>query len=88
VVSRELNVRQVLTKVALGEAEAGIVYRTDVTGAVKALPIPSQVNVTAEYPIAVTTGAPHAAFAKAWVELVLSDAGKRRLAEAGFLPSP
>ncbi len=88
VVSRELNVRQVLTKVALGEAEAGIVYRTDVTGAVKALPIPSELNVVAEYPIAVTTGAPHAALAKAWVELVLSDAGKRRLAEAGFLAPP
>lgn len=88
VVSRELNVRQVLTKVALGEAEAGIVYRTDVTGAVKALPIPPELNVVAEYPIAVTTGAPHAALAKAWVELVLSDAGKRRLAEAGFLAPP
>jgi molybdate transport system substrate-binding protein len=55
VVSRELNVRQILAKVALGEADAGVVYRSDaraVPGKVQVLPIPPALNVTAEYPIA------------------------------------
>jgi molybdate transport system substrate-binding protein len=91
VASRELNVRQVLAKVVLGEADAGIVYRSDAAsaaGKVLVLPIPPEVNVTAEYPIALLKGAPHPALARAWIELVKSAAGLAALREAGFLPCP
>jgi molybdate transport system substrate-binding protein len=89
VVSRELNVRQVLAKVALGEADAAIVYRTDATTAkdtVAVVTIPPELNVIAEYPIATLEGAPHPELARAWVELVLSASGKKALADAGFSP--
>lgn len=88
VVSRELNVRQVLAKVKLGEAEAGVVYRTDAKSMpeLTVLTIPAEVNVIAEYPIAVVNGAQHPELAKAWVEFVRSDAGQSALQSAGFLP--
>jgi molybdate transport system substrate-binding protein len=91
VASRELNVRQVLAKVVLGEADAGIVYRSDAmagAGKILVLPIPPEVNVTAEYPIALLKGAPHPALARAWIDLVKSAAGQAALREAGFLPCP
>jgi len=87
VASRELNVRQVLAKVALGEADAAIVYRTDALasrGAVEVISIPPELNVVAEYPIAVLRGAPQAGLARAFVELVLSPAGQAVLARHGF----
>lgn len=88
VVSRELNVRQVLTKVSLGEAQAGLVYRTDAQSTrnrVTIVTIPPDINVIAEYPIAVVTGAAHPELARAWVEFVLSTDGQRALRGAGFL---
>ncbi len=88
VVSREPNVRQVLAKVAMGEAEAGIVYRTDVRGADEAMrvvSIPPEVSVIAAYPIATLEGAPHPRLARAWIELVLGAEGRDVLSEAGFL---
>src|SRR5262245_28216071 len=87
VVSRELNVRQVLTKVTLGEAEAGIVYRTDAQSAgdkVRVVEIPAEFNVLAEYPIATVTRAPQAALAREWVALVTGPAGQAALEGAGF----
>jgi molybdate transport system substrate-binding protein len=89
VVSRELNVKQVLAKVRLGEAQAGIVYRTDVSQAqeVAVVEIPREINVIASYPIAQVTGAAHPALARAFIEFVLSDAGQRTLKGAGFLPA-
>jgi molybdate transport system substrate-binding protein len=89
VVSRELNVRQVLAKVTLGEADAGFVYRTDARSAKEPpaiVTIPADVNVLAEYPIAVVAGAAHPTLAKAWLDQVLSEGGQRVLAGAGFLP--
>jgi len=89
VVSRELNVRQVLTKVTLGEADAAIVYRTDAATAkqnVEAIPIPADLNVVAEYPIAVLTRAKHAALARQFVGAVLSPSGRYVLALFGFQP--
>ena len=88
VVSRELNVRQVLAKVSLGEADAGIVYKTDAMASkdkVEIIEIPAKVNVVAEYPIAVLNKAPQAAAARAFVDLVLSGEGQKRLAAAGFV---
>jgi molybdate transport system substrate-binding protein len=87
VVSRELNVRQVLAKVSLGEADAGIVYRSDVRAAqreVGVVEIPADLNVTAEYPLAVLTNAPHPELAREWLELVLSATGQQALHRAGF----
>ena len=91
VASRELNVRQVLAKVVLGEADAGIVYRSDAlaaAGKIQVLSIPPEVNVSAEYPIAILKGAPHPALARAWIDLLKSAAGLAALREAGFLPCP
>lgn len=89
VVSREPDVRQVLAKVSLGEADAGIVYRTDALTAkdkVAVLRIPSEYNVVASYPIAVTTSSKAPALAQAFVELVLSPEGARVLKQQGFTP--
>jgi molybdate transport system substrate-binding protein len=88
VVSRELNVRQVLSKVSLGEAQAGVVYRTDAQtalGRVGVVTIPSELNAIAEYPIALVTGAAHPQLARAWLDFTLSAAGQRFLHDAGFL---
>ena len=90
VVSRELNVRQVLGKVSLGEAEAGIVYRTDALSAgsqVRAIPLPSELARRADYPIAVLEGAAQPELARAWVAFVLSAEGQQLLAASGFVPA-
>jgi molybdate transport system substrate-binding protein len=88
-VSEEANVKQVVAKVQLGEAHAGIVYASDVTpavrGAVQMLAIPDPFNVIAHYPIAVVTGAPNAAGARAFIDYVLSPAGQAILTKHGFL---
>ncbi len=92
VVSRELNVRQVLTKVVLGEADAGVVYRTDARNAgdrVRVVEIPPEVNVVAQYPIAVVTRSPHPELARQWIALVTGAEGQAVLARAGFgSPAP
>jgi molybdate transport system substrate-binding protein len=87
VVSREMNVRQALTKVRLGEADAAIVYRTDAATAkddVEVILIPPDLNVVAEYPIAVLDRAKDPALARQFVEMVLSRAGREVLARFGF----
>jgi molybdate transport system substrate-binding protein len=91
VASRELNVRQVLGKVVLGEADAGIVYRSDAiaaAGKVASVAIPPELNVVAEYPIAALKAAPHPDLARRWIELVKSPAGAAALREAGFAACP
>jgi molybdate transport system substrate-binding protein len=82
--SLEQNVRQVVGKVALGEADAGIVYATDVRG-VDGVDIPDEHNVRVAYPIGVLRGARDEA--RAFVELVLSGAGQDTLAAFGFGPA-
>jgi molybdate transport system substrate-binding protein len=91
VASRELNVRQILAKVVLGEADAGIVYRSDTVtaqGRVGLVTIPPEFNVTAEYPIASLKKAPSADLARQWIDLVKSAAGVEALRQAGFQPCP
>lgn len=86
--SFEENVKAVVSKVTLGEADAGIVYATDVAAAGDAawgVDIPAELNIVAEYPIAVTTGAPNPAAAQAFVDFVLSAAGQEILASFGFV---
>jgi molybdate transport system substrate-binding protein len=86
--SLEENVRAVVSKVTLGEADAGIVYVTDVLDAGDAadgVEIPAAVNVVAEYPIAVTREAPNPDGAEAFVDFVRSDAGQAILASYGFV---
>jgi molybdate transport system substrate-binding protein len=70
-----------------GELDAGIVYRTDVVsaeGSVEGIEIPSQFNVTAEYPIAVLVSGSAPSAAVSLVEFVLSDEGRRILVSYGF----
>ncbi len=90
VVSYEDNVKQVVAKVQLGEADAGLVYTSDVTPqiAVKLiqLDIPDQYNVLATYPIAVLKAAPNADLGKAFMEYVLSTEGQAVLQKWGFIP--
>ena len=91
IVSRELNVRQVLSKVLLGEADAAVVYDSDLVAAsekLDAVRIPDEANVIAEYPIAVVRPAREEALAQAFVRLVLSSEGRAALTRAGFLPPP
>lgn len=89
-VSEEANVRQVVAKVQLGEADAGIVYSSDVTpavrGALKSIDLPAAFNVTARYPIALVKGAANQAAARAFIEYLLSPAGQATLAKHGFIP--
>lgn len=89
IVSEEDNVRQVAAKVALGEADAGIVYLSDITpdmaDTVNALTIPDEVNTLAAYPIAITNDAAHPELAQAFVDYVLSRRGQAILVSWGFL---
>jgi molybdate transport system substrate-binding protein len=87
-VSFESNVKQVLAKVELGEADAGIVYTTDVTPSVAPhlaqVPVPAAFNVAAQYPVAVVKGAPNGPAARAFVDFVLSAEGQQILRSYGF----
>lgn len=88
-VSEENSVTDVLGKVISGEADAGLVYRTDVLaadGKVDSMPFPEAGDAPAAYPIATLTGARDKAAAQAFVELVTGPEGQRVLAEAGFRP--
>jgi molybdate transport system substrate-binding protein len=91
VVSQEENVKSVVAKVQLGEADAGMVYRSDVTPTVarylRLFEIPDESNVIAEYPIGVVKSSRHPEAAQAFVELVRSDEGQRILQQHGFLPA-
>lgn len=91
VVSREPDVRDVLGKVALGQADAGIVYSTDarVTASrVTAIPIPAFAQPEVRYEIAVVTSSGDPAAARAYVDRVTGPAGRRVLAAAGFRLRP
>jgi molybdate transport system substrate-binding protein len=91
VVSQEENVKAVVAKVQLGEADAGVVYSSDVTPAVSRLvrvfEIADPYNVITSYPIAALRHAENPAGARQFVELVSSEAGQRVLEEYGLLPA-
>ncbi len=86
--SLEADVKSVVSKVALGEADAGIVYTTDVKaagGKVQGVVIPAAYNVVATYPLVVVKGTKNAAVASAFIAFVLSSAGQSTLESFGFL---
>jgi len=86
-VTLEADVKSVLTKVELGDVDAGMVYVTDVRAAgskVKGVAIPSSDNATTTYPIATISKSSHESTAHAFMEYVLSSQGQRVLASAGF----
>jgi molybdate transport system substrate-binding protein len=91
VVSYEDNVKSVLTKVTLGEADAGIVYSSDVSPAnaakVGEIAIPDNINVIASYPIAPIQDSQSPQLAQAFIKLVLSTEGQNILAKYGFAPA-
>lgn len=88
VVSNEDNVKQVVTKVQLGEVDAGIVYTSDAVAApeLQTIEIPSELNVVAKYPIAPLLNSEHADVAQAFIDYVLSDEGQAILEKWGFSP--
>jgi molybdate transport system substrate-binding protein len=89
VVSEEQNVKAVVQKVQLGEADAGFVYLTDVTPAVankvKTIDIPDPYNVIAQYPIAVVKSSAHPSDAQSFIDFVLSPAGQAILKKYNFI---
>ncbi|WP_322800076.1 molybdate ABC transporter substrate-binding protein [Thermoflexus sp.] len=90
VASAEPNVKAALSRVALGEADAAFVYRTDVTSAyrekVQVVEIPDALNVIARYPIALLKGAPHPEAGRLFVELLRSPQGQEIMRRWGFGP--
>ena len=84
--SLELEVTAVLTKVALGEADAGIVYVSDIvtSGNVDGIAVPDAQNVIADYPIARLNAAQNKSGADAFITYVLSSQGQAILVRAGF----
>lgn len=88
VVSLEEIVSAVMTKVALGEADAGIVYTSDASGdpAVRWVRIPDELNVEARYYLAAVAGGPEEALAERFVDFVLGETGQAILVEYGFEP--
>ena len=84
IASYEPDARATLTKVELGEADAGLVWRTDVLaadGRVREVPLPEGAEVTNDYPLAVVSDDPAAAW---FVEAITSEDGRHLLADAGF----
>ena len=86
-VSEEQSVTDVLNKVTTGEADAGLVYVTDVKGAgdaVQGITFPESADAVNVYPIATVADSKHADLAREFMDLVLGEAGQTVLAEAGF----
>jgi molybdate transport system substrate-binding protein len=91
-VSEGQNVRQVVAQITLGEADAGIVYRSDVTPSVAAsvqqIPLPEAQSVQANYPLAIVAEAPQPALAQQFIDFALSAEGQAILSKWGFGPPP
>jgi molybdate transport system substrate-binding protein len=91
VVSRESDVRSVLSKVALGEADAGFVYSTDartVPGKVAVLKVPAWAQPKVTYEMAVVSSSSNKTAAQQYINEVMSKAGQKKMLAAGFLAIP
>jgi molybdate transport system substrate-binding protein len=89
VVSQETDVREVLSKVALGEADAGFVYSTDaktVPGKVTVIKIPAWAQPKVQYGICVVSSSSQKTAAQAFIKRVMGKAGQKKLHKFGFLP--
>jgi len=87
--SKEENAKATLSKVSIGEADASIVYVTDVKaakGTTSGVKIPDKVNVIATYPMGIVKESQNATAAKAWVRFVTSKPAQTTLRKFGFLP--
>jgi molybdate transport system substrate-binding protein len=90
VVSREATIEAVANKIEIGEADAGVVYTSNVTRAaadkVRVLDVPDQFNQIASYPIAPLAQAANPELANQWIAFVLSETGQQTLSKYGFIP--
>jgi molybdate transport system substrate-binding protein len=90
VISQETNVNYVVTKVALGEADAGFAYVSDITknltSKVDKIDIPDEYNVVAQYPMGVLLESKYPVESQEFMSLVMSDKGKAVLERYGFAP--
>jgi molybdate transport system substrate-binding protein len=90
-VSQETDVREVLSKVVLGEADAGFVYATDaktVKGEVGVIGLPKSAQPRVLYAAAAVKSSKHLQAAKTWVKRLLTKRAQKKLRAAGFLPVP
>ena len=90
-VSQETDVREVLSKVVLGEADAGFVYATDaktVKGKIGVIGLPKSAQPRVLYAAAAVKSSKHLQAAKTWIHRLLTKRAQRNLRAAGFLPIP
>ena len=91
IVSQEEKVTDIVTKLELGEADAGFIYTSDAKTAgdkLKTFQLPASAQATATYPIGIVTGSKNAKAAQQWIDLVMSPQGQQVLVSDGFGPAP
>jgi len=91
IVSQEAKVTDIVTKLELGEADAGFIYTSDAKTAgdkLKSFKLPASAQATATYPIGIVTDSKNAKAAQQWIDLVMSPQGQQVLVSDGFGPAP
>ncbi len=91
IVSQEAKVTDIVTKLELGEADAGFIYTSDAKAAgdkLKTFQLPASAQAIATYPIGIVTGSKNAKAAQQWIDLVMSPQGQQVLVRDGFGPAP
>ena len=91
IVSQEQKTTDIVSKLELGEGDAGFIYTSDATTAgdkLKSIELPAEAQATATYPIGIVTDSKNREAAQQWIDLVLSDAGQQVLTGDGFGPAP